>query len=413
MSKLKNGLLKKLLKFAGKTKLRYYIDFFYFSIGFFFSTFLALLTTILINKNLSKAELGEFSYNKSILELFAYFFTLTIYRSYLRFNINGVSIVLKRIVSLITKIAILLLIALAFYLTNSIMATLFAFFIIFEERTYFTRSLMNTVGFNKIKIGAAFLTVSTVFFFCQFGRISADKVLFSYGVGFLIALLFYKKKYPENNDKGKLTTKTILLFSIPALGSILIKWSMDVTAQFLLKEYFDFVEVSKFAVALRVLLIVKLFSNLLMMYYPMVYYREIQKRNKVLISKMRFGISLLMFLISLLAFYFAKEIYWLMGASSYLEYLSIFRILLIAEFIFLLGNLWGTYLGFALKTHISLFIYATGSLTNILILLFALKEYGINVAAYSILISNIIILILVLFFVKRQESKYLSILEPL
>lgn len=409
MNKCKIRLFRKLLKYTLGKNLRYYIDFIFFSFGFFISTFISLLITVLINKNLTQIELGEFSYNKSILEFSAYILTLTIYRSYLRFNTNGTSLVLKQIVNVITKISLSLLIIISYFLTNSLIASLFAFFILFEERLYFTRSVMYTSGVNKLRIGSYLLTLLSIFCFVLFDNITAEKVLFSYGLGFLFAIFFYKKKFPINNDKGIVYAKDILFFCLPGLGSILVKWSLDVSAQLLLKEYFDFIEVSKFAVALRILMSIKLFSSLFMMFYPMVYYREIQKGNVNLITKMRFGMISFMFFISLLAFCFANQLYTLMGASSYLEYIGLFRILIIAEFIFIIGNFWGTYLSFALKTHISLFIVFIGALTNIIMLILTLKNYGIYMAAYSILVSNTLISLLLLNFSYRQEIKFLSI----
>jgi O-antigen/teichoic acid export membrane protein len=406
--KLKPRVYRFLLSKISKKKAKYYLDFFFFAIGFFVSSLLALFISVNVNSELSKPELGKLSYNKSALELCAYILTLTIYRSYLRFNVNGLSAVLHHYVNIVCKVALVILAIVAVFFTGSIITILFAFFVLFEQKLYLNRSLMAVKRLNLLKIGAAGVTLIAILIFSNYYTLTSDYVLFAYGLGFLVAVFFSSKSFKRHDDSAVLNLKTVLLFSFPALGAILVKLSLDVSAQFLLKEFFDFEEVSKFAIALRVLLSVKLFSSLFMMFYPPIYFREIQNKNGSFIEKIRLSLIGLMLIVSVLAYIFAHQIYQLMGAYEYLEYVNIFRLLIIAEFVFVSGSLYSTYLSYALKPHVSLIIYAIGAIVNVTLLFLFLKSKGIEFAAYSVLISNICIVVAQFFTAVRWERHYLQ-----
>lgn len=407
-SNLKLRVHKILLNKFDKVEIRYGIDFIGFTIGFIFSTLFALFISIVINDNLSKSELGKFSYTKTALEICAYLLTFIAYRSYLRFNINGVSVVLKNFVSKIRIAALVALGIITYIMTNEPLSVVFILFIIHEEQIYLHRSLMKISALNKIRVGSALITLLAIYIINSFFKLTAEFALFSYGFGYSISLYYLFSRYPLNDDRNSLEIKTILLFSLPALGSLLVKLSLDFTGQFLLKEFFNFEEVSKFAIALRVLLSVKLFSNLLMMFYPTLYFKEIERFNINFIYRLRHFMVALMFFVSLIAFIFSESIYILMGASAYLNDIIIFRIMIIAELIFVIGNIWSTYLSYAIKTYVSLAIYFSGGFFNFLVLYCYLDKYGIIIVPISYLFSNIIIVIFQYFTGYKWEKKYIN-----
>lgn len=406
-------MLKKITKYLSSLKLEYSKDFILFAIGFFITSIIALAISVFVNKSLDQENLGKLTYYKSLLELLSYACTLLLYRSYLRFNVSGINEYLFKVVKIASIFAIIVIAISAFVLTGSIFSVLFAFFVLYEERLYFFRSLLATSKLNVLRIGAALITLVSVLVITFFYELRSDLVLFSYGIGFLISLFLIKSpkkiivaEKPKTDHEVDL--KTILLFSFPALAATLIKVSQDFFSQFLIKEYFDFTEVSKFSIALRVLLSVKMFSSLLMMYYPSVYFREIQRKNKVTIKKIRLYMSLSMTIVSIFAIIFAKQLYILMGAGEYLEYILFFKILVLAELINVIGGFYGTYLSYAIKTHLSMIFYFAATVVNIIILVSLLKSNGIITAAIGILISNIILLAFHLLVSRRMEVKFLK-----
>jgi O-antigen/teichoic acid export membrane protein len=406
MNKKKVTFAKAFTRLPGLNS-KYGKDFIHFAIGFFITSFIALFTSIYVNKNLNQENLGRLTYYKSLLELLSFVFTFLLYRSYLRFNAQGVSRVAVRIVRAVSIFAVLALSIASFVLTDSVFAVFFAFFVLYEERLYFFRSIMDTGRLNILRIGAAAITFASVFFINYFYHLEGELVLMSYGLGFLISLFLFKKSDPVRENNEEVSLKKILLFSLPALGSVLIKVSQDFWAQFFIKEYFDFSLVSTFSIAMRVLLAVKLFSSLLMMYYPSIYFREIKKKNRTLIHKIRLYMSGFMMLVCTVAIIFANQLYVLMGANEYLDYVLYFRILVLAELLFIIGGFFGTYLAYILKTHVSMVVFGLGSVINITLLLIFLQSHGVVVAAYAILATNIFIFSFHVFYTRRLEGNYL------
>ena len=261
---------------------------------------------------------------------------------------------------------------------------------------------------NILKITTSLVTLLCLFLISYKGTIHSNEALFAYGIGFSLAIFFYFTKIKWKNNYEIITWKQLLLFSVPALGSIIVKLSLDVVSQFLIKEQFGFVELSKYAIANRVLLSVKIFSGLLMMFFPVLYYREIDKKNKVFLNRIRLILIVIIFTIGSLGIVFGEEIYWLMGASKYINDVEIYNVLVITEFIFVVGGLWGIYLAYTLKTYISLTIYLIGAILNVVLLKVYLPIYGIYVAPYSILASNLLISALMIIMSYKKEKIHLN-----
>lgn len=404
---MKYRLHKKLLQSYNKDKIRYFYDFVIFGLGFFISSFIGLIISILVNKGLPKEELGLFNYNKSVLEFLTYVFTLVMYRSYIRFNITGLNVSLKSKVKKINYLAFILISLVAYYLTESIFSLFFAFFVFFEERLYLFRSLMLVKKVNFLKITVSLITLILISILVFTDHLNPNYIFFCYGIGFFLSLFFKNSNY-KKLDTEEIRWKTILLYTLPVLGSMLVKLSLDIVSQYLIKDNFNPLELSKYAIATRVLLSVKVFSSLFMMFFPVIYFREIKKKNGKFINKLRFLISFSMLIIIAFAIYYRELIYTLMGASKYIEFTNLFSILVVSEFMFVLGGLYGVYLSYALKTQYALLIYTSGALLNLIVLHYFLNTQGINMAAYSILISNILMTALFVIFSYRLEFKYIN-----
>ncbi|MBY5949928.1 hypothetical protein KUV23_03025 [Algoriphagus marincola] len=409
-SKLFRKLNRYLLKKFSKNNVKYFYDLFFFGIGFFVSSLIALYISIIVNKNLPNVELGIFNYNKSLLEFLSYTFTLVMYRSYLRFNINGVNISVKQKVQKLSTLAFAGIALVAFYLTDSFFAVVFAFFIFFEERLYFFRSLMQVAKINFLKIGSASLTLLLLYGFITVDLVKPELILFAYGLGFLLSIFFLKSKGSKTNFE-EISWNTVLLYTFPMLGSIIVKLSLDLVSQYLIKINFDPIELSKYAIAVRVLLSVKVFSNLFMMFFPVIYFREVKKKNASFIRKLRIFVIGSMLIIVIFASFINEFVYNLMGASKYIEYTYMYSILVFSELIFVIGGVYGVFLAYALKTHYSLMIYTVGAAVNIVLLNLFLKSYGIIIAPLSILVANILMTTLFFIVSYRMENKYLKSTE--
>ena len=397
---------KKFLARIGILDVNYLRDFVRFSFGFFISAFLSLITVSLVNSLLGPEELGRYSYLKSIFDLAFGILSLNIYSSYLRFNTKGDNVSLKLIVQRIVLISSLLLLGIIYYYSKSLLAIFYCLVIVFNERVYYFRSLMNIRKLNIARIIPAFMTLLVIAFLGFYSNISSNYIFFAYGVGYSIVFFLFRKTNSIKIVNVSISSNEVFRYSIPIAALVIVDWVLNLSAQILIKQYFDYVELASYAIAQRALLAVKLFSGLFLMFYPMIYFKEVEKGNFSFVIKSRLLIIILLLLLCVFIFLGSKYIYIVMGASKYLEHIYLFKILLIAEFFKVVASFYGLYLSYSLKTLTSLIILAVGAGLNILLLFLFLKDYGVIFAAFSTLLSMIFIFILMFFFSMREEKKY-------
>ena len=380
-----------------------------FAFGYFIAAFFSFLIISLINKLLEPSEMGRYSYYKSIFELIYAVLSINIYSAYLRFNLNGENKKLTRLVITIVLIATVILAIIVGISIECILCSLFSLILLYNERMYFFRSLLDIKKLNWIRITPAIITISIIYTisFIFKKQLNASIIFIAYGMGYSFVLFFFGK----NNykiDNSPINIKNVLAYCIPSVGLIIVDWILNLSSQILIKEYFSFTELSYYAIAQRLLLVVKLFSGLFLMFYPMLYFKEIKKRNYEFLSKARMFILISIFLIILLFFVFSKYTYILMGAEFYLSYQNIFRVLLFSEFFKVASSIFGLFLSYKIQTYKNLIILSVGSVINVALLLLFLQKYGLMVAAYSNLVSNIIICVFYYFYSYRLEMKYLK-----
>lgn len=408
MNTTSTRIIKKLLRRLGKSNTKYILDFLSFGIWYVISAFIALFVNVLINSSLTPEEFGKYTYSRSILDLLAIALPLQLYASYLRFNTKGVSVVLKSLVFRITIATSVILAIVAYILTHSIISITFCFLIAYNERMYMARSVMDVKSVNVIKMLSVSVTLLFIISLKMIGvKFDSNLILLALGLGYLISLYFYKKNYKEIDDRESLRYKTIFVFTLPTLAIVIVNWLLSVSGQVIIKQYYGYEELSHYAIAQRLIAVIKLFSGMMLMFYPMVYYREVAKKNIKTIKILRGSMSGIMIFIGIIAFLFTPYVYKILGASQYLEYIAFFRILVVGEVIFTISSFYGTYLGFSLQTYKSLIICALGAVVNLLILFAFLQTHGIGIAAYAILISDIIMAFLIYWFAYRKECVYL------
>lgn len=393
---------------------KYSKDFIKFSLGYFFCALLSLFITALVNKELTSYEIGLYSYNKSLFELLAAVISLTLYTSYLRFNTKGINKKLGKIVLVYVFIAIAILFLIYLILSKSVYASLYCFVVLYNERSYFFRSIFDTNRLNTLRIAAAFVTLSLIIVtaFMMSKALSASDVLFYYAIGYMLAIPFlYVKKQTTSTVEDGISIKDILKYCIPGALMVIVDWIFVFSSQHIIKEHYGFEELAPFAISQRAMLAIKLVTGLYLMYYPTLYFKEIEKGNYSLIKKSRRLILLSLMLFITICYLSTNYIYILIGAGAYLDSISYFRILLVAEFFKVAASLYGLYLSYKLQTIQNFLILLLGTVCNILIIYFYIEEIGVVVACISSVIAYFIVLILIMLFSYRKEKEYLLLIK--
>ncbi len=395
-----------LIKKIGKRNARYVFDFRAYLTGFLVATFIGFLLSVYLNKTLIPEEMGRFSYLRSLSDMLFVLFTFNLYSNYLRFNINGVNKKLYNIIKKINIIAFILSASIIFYVSKSPLAPLYAFFIVYQERMYLFRSTMKMGALNIVRIVTIVTTLLLTILLGQFGLLDANVVLASYGFGYLITFFIPKNiKYEQGSERTP--TKSIMKFALPLYATTLLTAFQTYITQFLLKSRYDYETLANFAVAQRSLLILSVFTSMLIMFYPSIYYREIQIKHISVINKIRFSITVTVLILTLLFVFFREYVYQFMGASAYLKTVNIFMILIIAQTIMVITNFWSNFISYSLKTYITMVVSAITVLINISLVFILTRYWGLVGAAYAILIANSFYCIAMTYIALRDERHYL------
>lgn len=380
-----------------------------FSIGYFISGFFSLLTMVLVNKSLLPVQMGEYAYLKSILDLLVTVLGLNLYDSYLRFNSIKCNVGLVKKVQAILFLSLIVFMIVIYCLTNDFFCIIYSAALLFNERVYFFCSIIATKKLNIVRItqSATTLLIVAVFYLLE-KRLTWDIVLVSYGIGYLLSSCFYFRKEKMEVMAGDelIPFKTVLRYCLPGVFLLIVNWVLNLSSQVFIKEAFSLEELADYAIAQRGLLAINLFSGLFLLFFPSIYFKEMDKKNYNLVFKFRKMISFVVLFFILLIALFSKELYFLMGASHYEGTVIYFRLLLVGEFIRIISNFYGLYLSLRLKVITSMFIWASGAILNVVLLSFFLKEYGVIFAAYSSICSSLLIFVLVYIFSYRKEKKY-------
>lgn len=384
-----------------------------FIIGGFVSILLGYFSTYLINKNLSKEDLGLLSYYQNIMTLLASVFSIGVHHAYLRFNNSGYnSTNLAKAVYQISILGTIALLFFSFFVFKNYYISAFSFFILFNERIYYYRSSKLITRMNILKYSASVILIICMVWYISDGKLDFEKVIFFTGIGYLLVFIigyFSRKTEKKNLDGEIIEYKKIIIYTAPLAGTEIIRWILQYSDQILMKEYLNLVDLANYAVAVRILNVIRILTALFLLYYPMLYFEEADNRNYKIINKTRYGFIISLCIVSITLIILRKSLYLIMGAEQYLDYTNIFVFLVIAEVIRIIGSLFLTFRTYRLQTWYSvLTTFVSAAITISLNFLF-LAKYGIIFAALVQVATSIVFLFLVYFLAIKQERKYFRI----
>lgn len=387
-----------------------------FITGGIIAIILGYIGNYVINKNLSKEDLGLFSYYYNLLTLLTAIFSLNIYTSYLRFNTNKYNkFQLKRNVKSVSIIATLALGIVIYMISQNILITLFSFLILFNERTYFFRSEKDILKMNSIKYISSIVLVIGLLFQIKVSNLTFDKALFSYGIGYIISVvlgIFFENRIKDNktieNNAESINIKKLLRYSIPVSLTVVVTWISHVSDQIIMKESLSLTELGTYAISYRIIIVIQIFTSLFLLYYPMLYFEEADKRNYSLIKKIRNIFIIILLLLTIALIFGRKYVYIILGASQYLSYTNIFVYLVIAEFMRIVAGLFLTFRSYTLQTWYSLIAIGIPSIIQVIMNIIFIPKYGIYFAATMQVMSALIYFFLTFALVVIPERRYFS-----
>lgn len=391
---------------------RHFDNFNKFAFGGVFTILLGYISTYLINKNLSKQDLGLFSFHQNVMILLTSIFSMGVHHAYLRYNNESVNQKqLAKIIRKITFISTIGLFIFSYLMFENVYISILSFIVLFNERIYFYRSSKRIRRMNVLKYFYYSILIISIYSFIHYGGIDYEKVILALGGGHLLIYIIdivYAKYDFIQSDKSKIIipVKKIFLYSLPLAGAEVVRWILQYSDQVLMKEFLTVIELANYAIAVRILNVIQIFTSLFLLYYPMLYFEEADKKNFKIIKSIRLWFIILLCFIAVVLILLRQQLYIVMGAEQYLNYTYLFVILIIAEVTRIVGSLFLTFRTYRLQTWFTTLTILVSAIFAITCNFIFLPRYGIIVAAIVQVVTSVIYLLLVYFLAIRQEREY-------
>lgn len=345
--------------------------FFEFGIGYVAVLILGYFLMREINLTLSETEMGKFSFVSSLITVLAPFFYIAAPQAYLRFHKeHHISKKLRSFLMPFYWIAFLLLAGIVYWETHSCFALLYALLPLFTEKTYLLRCEMKIITLNVLRCLELLIPLGLLLFCPRMKEspMEANDILLFYGLGYFAAFLFpCKLIHDDPIDVAK-----VVRFLVPLVfagGLVTLLNNMPVI---LAKYYLGYSAAGSMGVAVRALVFLRSLITLFLMFYPMIYFREAEKKNQKIIWIYRLVMIVSVALLVILLVICAPFLYRILGASKYLEHVSLFIVLVFAEFMNFLTDVFCVFFGLEIKTW-----------KGVLVKCFAFLILGIGVALIS------------------------------
>jgi O-antigen/teichoic acid export membrane protein len=385
-----------------------------FIIGGVIAIILGYCANYLINNNLSREDLGLFSYYANMMRLFSPIASLSLFQAYLRFNNETSNIAqLKRNVQLGSVVSALLLFVFTYIIYDNLYISMYSFIILFNERIFFFRSSKNITRLNLLKYTSYIVIIICLAIYLYFDDITYDKVIAAYGISyfsvFVIGSFIEGKQEPvEADTKKSINLSKILRFSVPITFTTIVTWFARVSDQMIIKEFLPLVDLGNYAVSYRIVTVIQLFTSLFLLYYPLVYFDEAEKNNYGLIRRIR-GLFILILLIVTIALIFTRKyVYIFMGADKYLDFTYIFILIIIAEFLRIIAGLFLTFRAYTLENWYGTVVVGISALLSLTLNILFIPRYGILFAAWTQIISAFVYFLLTYFIAIRPERTFFN-----
>lgn len=267
-----------------------------------------------------------------------------------------------------------------------------------DRRMYFFNEVADRAGFMGLLAAANTETGSWIVTAFDGDRLLAAVVLFAgarWAVN-LVNIVYYAGKRVLVAAAGWLPAaeiRAMVRFSTPVAVIFFLGWILSASDLFLLKHLSSADELADYAFATSIAAFVALVTQSVLTDWPRFYYEQmrddlpdrddrIARRVQLVLWMHVIGIAVLRVIAR-----FAYDVY---GADAYLAGLDYLRYLVLANFFFLAGNLFGSGIGYAKKTHLAILAFGLAGGLNVLLNVWLIPRFGGAAAAVTTLMGNVV-----------------------
>lgn len=391
-----------------------------FGIGSVFAMLLTYVSMYLLNSELTPKQMGEYSYNFSILSFLFPLASISLYSSYLRFTGTYENLGLEKFVKTGTVISFVAFTLIIYFIFNSLLLAMFSFIILFQERFYYYKASLNIKTYNYMQVAQKLVFLIAIYFIVIKGNAENINLILcslglSYGLIWLACTFFNKKASEENNSTKKKidfdSKKIIFKFCFVVMATDIVNLVLAVSDQILVNYYFDATTLAPYAVSFRMASMVAIMAGIFLSYYPVLYYRDLDLNliDNIIIFRRLFFSILIVVILALMVF--SNFVYAVFGASKYIDSQEYFYWLIGGEFFRLTGAILFTFRVFKLQQIYTISSLIFVAILNLAINIIFMEANGPLVAAYSTFLSYFIYFLLSVAVSYIPEKKYFSMLR--
>lgn len=249
-------------------------------------------------------------------------------------------------------------------------------------------------AYNAIKSTSIFI-LSIIFIVSlqnqkYFGRIYSETI-----VVFVLGLYFFIKSLKLSEMKFKKEHVIYgLKFGVPLIPHTL---SAIILAQFdriIINQTYGMEQVGIYSLAYNIGMIMQVVNMACTKIWTPIFYEKMNQRDNNGISKLVKKYSVFIYAVAFILIVFSKELLWILGSSEYYEAIKVIPLVIIGYVFIFLYTLYASYSFYRKKTlFISINTFIAG-FTNLFLNYIYVPRYGYIAAAWTTLISYILLLIL-------------------
>lgn len=356
--------------------------------------------------------MGQYSYIFSVVNFLFPVMSVSLYSAYLRFESMYDTVRLQNFVFKLSLLSCLLFFLLLFALFDNAYYPFFAFIVLFSERLYYLRSTDKIFEYNIVNNGQKLILLLLVF--NSINSLDSKLVILYSGISYLVMFAFSwglhrVKKTDFDTSKRLPEYTTIVKFCFTSTLMTLVSWVNSFSDQVIIKYYYGFEALAPYSVAFRMVATITLLAGVFISYYPVMYYKEMDKRQGQTIYLFQNGFFLLLALLAALFIVFRDFIYFLFGAEKYSTSSEYLAILIAAEVFRLIASIFMTYKTYKLQQFSifkSLFLV---SILNLILNMMLVPSFGVIAAAWSTLATYVFYFIISYFISYRFEKRFLKL----
>lgn len=246
--------------------------------------------------------------------------------------------------------------------------------------------LLNVVFLSVFKIGVySLITSTTVINLIQFGL-----------------YLMLGKIRPQKTFYDTGLIKAMIKYSLPLLPNIIATWILNMSDRYIILYYCGESEVGLYGIAARFATVISFIANGVYMAYTTYAYdkkddEDAPKQYARILNAFNFMILIICFSGSI----FGKEIVAMMTEDAYVDAYVMLAPLLFSQLLYGINTLIGYAIGFAKKSKYILLSTSIGAITNVILNIILIPQYGASAAAYTTFISFMIMAVITYFISQK------------